>query len=112
MKDTWTNLRSSLNNNYKQNDSWKSVISSFQKRITHYYFDPIDEILAINSLKGEGFAILTLQCALIEMFAAFKFGLIHNYKKRKEGPSFEYRFSDESFIRFLTSENIFINHFF
>ena len=62
--------------------------------------------------KGEGFAIVTLQCALIEMFAAFKYGKIHNREKEEDGPSYEYKSSDQYFIKFLKSEPIFQNHFF
>lgn len=112
-KKTWKTLRVRLNNSYDYNTTWEKVINLFRQRIEHFYFDPIESILAPQSKKGEGFSILTLQCALIEMFAAFRTGTIYNRNKpRTGGLAFEYKSSSQRFIGFLYSENIFENHFY
>jgi hypothetical protein len=112
-KKTWSNLRTELNNSYDFNDTWNIIIDLFKQRIDHFYFDPIEKILEPNSRKGEGFAIVTLQCALIEMLAAFKYGKIHNREKLEPGGlKFEYKSSEKYFLKFLKSEDIFQNHFF
>lgn len=111
-KEYWEATRKFLKNSYDINNVWKEVIKRFEERINDFYFDPIDRIKDPNKLKGEGFTILTIQCALIEMFAAFKFGMIHNHRKHGAKPDFEYRKADDCFIPFLQSEFIFENHFF
>ncbi|AWK04788.1 hypothetical protein HYN56_11355 [Flavobacterium crocinum] len=111
-KNQWQLLRTNFNNNYDYNDDWKNIIELFRTRIENYYLSPINKIKVPGILKGEGFAILTIQCALIEMFAAFKSGQIHNYRKNGNRPSFEYKVADHCFINFLQTEKIFENHFY
>jgi hypothetical protein len=114
-KKTWTSLRKSLNSSYDyKNKNWEKVISLFENRVNDFYFKPIDQILKLNK-QGEGFSILTLQCALIEMFAAFRQGKIHNHnrpKKKEIRPKYEYYNSDDCFIKFLETEEIFENIFY
>lgn len=111
-KQDWTTARVILRNSYAINDTWREVIEKFRQRINNYYFEPIEKVKVGNKLKGEGFTILTIQCALIEMFAAFKVGKIHNHSKHGNLPAFEYKKADDCFIPFLHSEAIFENHFF
>lgn len=111
-KKTWIIIRQQLKNSYEYNEVWENVISLFKKRIDDFYLTPIESILKPNSREGEGFAIVTLQCVLIETFAAFKLGKVYNYRGRKTNLSFEYSSSSEFFVEFLLSEDIFKNHFF
>lgn len=108
----WIDKREIIKNNYDFNEQWVEIIERFKTRIENFYFNPIDKVKHSNDLKGEGFTILTIQCALIEMFASFKHGKIHKYNKRPTDPSFYYKNSDECFIPFLHSEKIFENHFY
>src|SRR5690348_13665043 len=96
-KITWKKLRVELNNSYDFDERWDEVIDLFKQRIDNFYFDPIQKILNPNLKKGEGFAIVTLHCALIEMLAAFKYGKIHNRSKKPTDPSYEYKESDKYF---------------
>ena len=111
-KKTWSSIRPHLKNSYDYNVTWEKVITLFKQRIDDFYFNPINSILKPNSQKGEGFAIVTLQCALIETFAAFKHGKIYNSKKKGKLPNYEYSGSSVFFIAFLLSEEIFKDHFF
>jgi len=112
-KATWTTERTNLKDSYNYSENWVKVIDLFQQRINDFYFAPIDDILKTNKQKGEGFSILTLQCALIEMFAAFRVGKIHNRNKPKTGGlKYEYSSSSSCFVEFLQTEEIFKNHFF
>lgn len=112
-KSYWENIRKELKESYDINDNWLEVISRFKERIENYYFDPIERIKDPNELKGEGFSILTIQCAVIEMLAAFRLGKIYNYKKpRNGGLKFEYKQAHECFIKFLHTAPIFENHFY
>ena len=108
----WIVKREIIKNNYDFNEQWVEIIERFKTRIENFYFKPIDKVKHSNELKGEGFTILTIQCALIEMFASFKLGKIHKYNKRPTDPNFYYRNSEECFIPFLHSEKIFENHFY
>jgi|SRR5665647_71367 len=108
----WLEKREIIRNSYEYNEHWAEILDKFKKRIYDFYFHPIDRVKDPNKLKGEGFTILTIQCALIEMFSAFKLGKIHNFAKRGEFPSYEYKKADECFISFLHSESIFENHFY
>ncbi|MCK9482181.1 MAG: hypothetical protein M0R38_10540 [Bacteroidia bacterium] len=108
----WTKKRQVVNNSYDFNEHWKEIIEKFRVRIENYYFFPIDSIIASNKLRGEGFTILTIQCVLIEMFAAFKYGKIYKFDKRASDPNFTYRGSGDCLIPFLHSEEIFENHFY
>jgi len=111
--EVWAGIRSSLENNYEYSDNWKIAVDLFDKRIKKKYLNPIDQLIEKNVRKGEGFVIVTIQCALIETFAAFKEGLIYNHNKPSEGENhYEYRESGELFIRFLNNQEIFKNIFY
>ena len=106
--DKWQALRNNLNNNYDYSDCWNKAVALFDKRIQNKYFNPIQNLIDQDIRSGEGFVIVTIQCALIETLAAFKEGLIYNYNKPSEGGlNFEYRDSSDLFVRFLTREEIF-----
>jgi hypothetical protein len=108
----WTTKRELIRNSYGFNENWAEIIERFKGRIEDFYFSPIDRVKDPNKLKGEGFTILTIQCALIEMFAAFKYGKIHKFNKNGTDPNYTYKRADECFIPFLHSEQIFENHFY
>jgi hypothetical protein len=111
-KKTWTSLRTDLKTSYDFSDKWATAIKLFDERVQDFYIKPIDKIIKPNIRKGEGFAILTLQCALIEMFAGFRQGKIHNHRKPNSGGlKYEYKYSDDCFVIFLQTEEIFENHF-
>lgn len=98
--------------NYPDNkEVWDKAIDIFRDRLTKRYFETIDWILekgekeeANSKWKGEGFAIVTLQCALIETFAAFQKGEVEKHNddgypgwcKQKD-------FGKTNFIDFLTT---------
>ena len=110
-KEFWIEKRQIVRNSYGIDANWLEIIQKFKMRIENYYLTPIDKVKEPMKLQGEGFTILTIQCALIEMFAAFKYGKIHNHSKRTRRPNYEYKLANECFIPFLHSESIFENHF-
>lgn len=108
----WTTKRQGVRNSYDLSEEWNEIIERFKARIEDFYFSPIDRVKDPNKLKGEGFTILTIQCALIEMFAAFKYGKIYKFNKNGNDPNYTYKRADDCFIPFLHSEPIFENHFY
>jgi len=111
--DTWTTIRKELNDNYNLSEQWKSAVELFDKRINKKYLNSIEELIAKDIREGEGFLIVTIQCVLIELFAAFKDGAIYNHNKPIEGGLYyEYKDCGEIFIKFLNTEDIFNKIFF
>ena len=111
--DRWKEIRLHLNKNYNYSENWKKAVEIFQKRIEDKYLKPIEKIIKPNLRKGEGFTVVTVQCALIETFAAFREGQIFNHNKPEEGGiTYEYKDSRELFVNFLNSAKIFEKIFF
>lgn len=110
-KSYWVQKRETVKNSYDIDGNWLEIIEKFKQRIENYYFNPIEIVKEPQTLNGEGFSILTIQCALIEMFAGFKFGKIHKYNKNATDPNYTYKNAADCFFPFLYSEEIFENHF-
>jgi len=111
-KKKWSIIRNKLNQNYYYDDNWEEAINLFEYRLMNKFFNPIQQIINNRILKGEGFAILTVQCSLIEMFAAFRNGKIFNHRyKATTSPKYEYKFSEEMFTSLLKTNEIFKNIF-
>ena len=110
-KSEWTKIRTNLNMSYKYDNYWEASILLFNKRLNRKFFDPLQQIINENTLKGEGFSIVTVQCALIEMFAAFREGKIHNHSKTSISPKYEYRESQKMFTSLLRTASIFKDNF-
>jgi hypothetical protein len=107
----WTKIRKKLNQEYKYDKTWSDAISLFDKRLKRKFFDPIQVLINGNALKGEGFTIVTVQCALIEMLAAFRNGKIFNHHKTSTSPKYEYKESQKMFTSLLRTASIFENNF-
>ncbi|TGT44423.1 hypothetical protein [Mesorhizobium sp. M8A.F.Ca.ET.165.01.1.1] len=85
-------------------DLWRRTAREyFHDRIEPRYLEPIRELDRLNRLRGEGFAVVTIQCALIEFLAALRTG--ENYKLDKPDPKKgEYNDSGRLFRDFLAKE--------
>jgi len=110
-KSDWTKIRQKLNQTYKYDKTWEDAITLFNKRVKRKFFDPIQTIINGKTLKGEGFTIVTVQCALIEMFAAFRVGKIFNHSKTSASPKYEYDKSQKMFVSLLRSASVFQDNF-
>ncbi len=100
-KSVWTKIRKNLTQNYNYDESWEEAICLFDSRLKRKYFDPIQLIINKKTLKGEGFSIVMVQCALIEMFSAFRQGKIFNHSKLGSSPRYEYKDSQKMFTCLL-----------
>lgn len=126
----WREVRGKLNKKYTYNDNdetseyWGKAVEIFSERLEKFYIkplhllieasnddessQPIDTNKSAKKLEGQGFLIVTAQCALVETFAAFKEGKI--YKNNKEDEIYYYK-SAELFKDFLESEELFQKNF-
>lgn len=73
----------------------------YRQRLDLRYLNPIKAIQVGGSSRGEGFSIVTIQCALIEFLAAAHDGLAYRHKNPRA--PYEYSRSGEIFARFLQS---------
>lgn len=110
-KKNWTKIRASLNQKYDYDDSWEEAINLFKNRVNRKFFNPVELIIKGKALKGEGFTIIMVQCALIEMFAAFREGKIFNHNRSSDSPKYEYDKSQQMFTSLLRSAKIFKDNF-
>ena len=67
----------------KEDENWGLAFHFFEERIKTRYLNPIKAILKLNENVGEGFAIVNLQCSLIEMIESFVNGWINEENKWK-----------------------------
>src|SRR5665647_314264 len=67
--------------NSDKNENWDKAFNFFEKRITTRYLNPIHEILNMDLNTGEGFAVVNLQCSLIETIESFHEGWIFHKNK-------------------------------
>lgn len=92
---------------------WDLTFKEFlKKRLYQRYIKPIENVQAGGKNEGEGFAIVSIQCALIEFLAALKTG--KNFKSPKKGEThgkFDYYKSSDLFCNFLADEEPFKNWF-
>ena len=75
--------------------------------------NPISSIKTKGCYNGEGFAIMTIICSLIEFLETTYQGLNYRYVRRNapQLTQFEYSVSAQIFIDFLTLRKPFVHHF-
>ncbi len=80
--------------------AWADVFHEFFfARLESRYLKPIRLLQDEGSWEGEGFSIVSIQCAMLEFLAACRGGMIYRHKNPK--PPFEYSASGELFAMFL-----------
>lgn len=67
--EDWKTLQNNLDVN--NNDFWTKAFEYFDKRMATRYLNPINYISKMKSNDGEGFAVMNLQCSLIETIESF-----------------------------------------
>ena len=85
----------------------------FQTRIETRYFEPIRLLQKHGENKGEGFAIVALQCSLIEFLASTRTGKSykHNATDHERNYEFKYSSGEKVFKTFLKEIPPFKKHF-
>lgn len=66
------------------NCNWGNAFHFFEERIRTRYLEPIQAILDMQKYNGEGFAVVNLQCSLIETIESFINGWVYNAKANEE----------------------------
>lgn len=89
---------------------WEQAFKDFFKeRLDSRYFEPIRALEGMGKDTGEGFAIVTLHCSLIEFLASTLEGKTYRCRRNGDPPlgEFEYSNSREMFVQFLRSRHPF-----
>jgi hypothetical protein len=100
-EDEWPAAKAELTGGNATAYSWKRAYERLlAARLNDRYLRPIESIKANGGFVGEGFAILTIQCALIEFLAALRLGW--NYEHgAEEGVEFRYGDSQAIYVNFI-----------
>lgn len=95
--------------------AWDEAFTDyFEARLHLRYLNPIKILQENDTLQGEGFSILTIQCSLIEFLESTAQGTNYRYRDRERGEVLgphEYSSSKEVFIAFLRDRAPFSNIF-
>lgn len=100
----WLYLKSQILNDFDNPNLWENACNLFEERIDFRYLMPIKKIEEDKLYVGEGFAVMTLYCSLIEFLESTMQGI--NYvDKNPRADNFEYSNgkSKEIFVSFLTN---------
>ncbi|WP_197432708.1 hypothetical protein [Pseudovibrio brasiliensis] len=92
---------------------WADTFDEFLlTRLDTRYLKPIRILQANGCFEGEGFAIVSVQCALLEFLAALKIGKNYRYvRNRADLEAYEYNGSKVLFRDFLMTEEPFKDWF-
>lgn len=111
----WRKLRPTLNNSYQFDHNpveWSETIKLFTNRLRRKFFNPVRSLISKNTLNGEGFTIVMVQCAIIESLASFREGKIYSHGPLTGKPKYMYNNSRDMFTFFLHSAKIFEGNFY
>ena len=95
----WLDLRSKIISSPNDKFNWQKAIGLFDTRLETRYFNPIEKILRMRVTTGEGFAVMTLVCSLIEFLQSCYEGKTYQYKAAES--DFVYGDSGKKFKSFL-----------
>ncbi|WP_300058098.1 hypothetical protein [uncultured Roseobacter sp.] len=108
----WLERKSALEC-HPTSELWQKTFEEFlEKRLRTRYLDPVEMLATSGKNDGEGFLIVSIQCALIEFLAALRSGKAYRHLSNGEtlGP-YEYASSIRLFVCFLSSERPFSDWF-
>lgn len=82
--NNWQELNDHLNS--EKDENWGLAFHFFEERIRTRYLNPIHAILKMEDNLGEGFAVVNLQCSLIETIESFINGWISEFDLKFKKP--------------------------
>ena len=100
--EDWRKLRAELHASDRTSPWDRAYRDYYRQRLDLRYLEPIRTLQENGSYQGEGFSIVSIQCALIEFLAATHNGCAYRFLTRGEilGPH-EYSSSRQLFVDFL-----------
>lgn len=109
----WKDLVPNLNS--EKDENWGLAFHFFEEKIRTRYLNPIHAVLKMEDNLGEGFAVVTLQCSLIETIESFingwKFQLDpYGWYKLNGVRASEIKKNQDIFISFFKLRNLFVSY--
>lgn len=86
---------------------WGISFNFFEQRIKTRYLNPINAILDLQHYTGEGFAVVNLQCSLIETIECFINGWRYIYPYFLNNKDEKFKKNEKIFISFFKQRNPF-----
>jgi hypothetical protein len=108
---SWKKLE--INLTIASDDNWAEAFTYFDNRIRTRYLNPIKAILEIGDDAGEGFAVVNLQCSLIETIESFINGWIYfndGIRGNQKG-WFKNKINAKTYRNEINNEYIFVSFF-
>lgn len=105
----WSATRRRLSRS-KNPQLWTAAFEDFfLARLNSRYFEPVRALESMREKAGEGFAIVTLHCSLIEFLASTLTGKSYRYRRKGDPPlgADEYSDSGNMFVGFLEANEPF-----
>lgn len=109
----WPAIKATVRGDPSQ-DTWAAVADAvLRKRLKRLYFDPIHRLTREPGEpgQGEGFAILTIQCSVLEFLAALRKGWNFRHGHTHQGEDNYYGNSKLLYTTFLSEEEPFAAFF-
>lgn len=94
-----------------KNENWEKAFQFFEERIKTRYLSPIEAILKLNENQGEGFAVVTLQCSLIETIESFINGWVYSSDFKWYNKNVENGYAQMDGRRLKKNQDVFISFF-
>ncbi|MDP2696793.1 hypothetical protein [Thalassospira sp.] len=107
--EDWKKLKFKIEK-YNDLDTWAEAYNSFLwNRLNTRYLSPIGILQKHGNFEGEGYSIVSIQCALIEFIAALRVGKSYVFSRNPQNN--EYSRSKDLYINFLSKAPIFKDFF-
>jgi len=103
----WHSLESRIRNDFSNIELWNQALDMFELRLNERYIKPAEEIQNNLSASGEGFAITTLLCSLIEALETFHEGMCYKFEKPRMNTEYGNGKSQLLYVQFLSKRKPF-----
>jgi hypothetical protein len=98
-KGDWVFIRGKIISHPNDKAIWKEATELLEQRIETRYFKPIKRLIRMRVTTGEGFAVMTLVCSLVEFLQSCYEGKAYRHGEKER--DFTYGSSSAKFTSFL-----------
>jgi len=105
--ESWRSLESKIKTDFDNATLWEQALDVFEERLNERYIKPAEEIQNNSSTSGEGFAIVTLLCSLIEALETFYEGKCFKCGQLRDKYDYGNGESKPLYVSFLTKREPF-----
>lgn len=103
----WKELKTKIRSDFSSSILWNQALDIFESRLNERYIYPAKAIEDNDHITGEGFAITTLLCSLIEALETFYQGKCYKYENPRKKHEYGNGKSKLLYVTFLTQREPF-----